>query len=499
MKFAKTRRAFICGLISAFAACAFAHAETSQEFDVAVYGATPAGICAAVAAADQGAKTVLIEESFSPLGGVFTNGADCVHASTYASLSKTPREFFDRVYAYYCNIYGEDSRLIKSASAGALRGGKFEPSVAEKILRQMLASRSNLKLVQNFELKSAKKAGKRLVSIDGTSGKENMAIAAKAFVDASDCMLLSKASGVEFLPHPPPAKAEKAEVHAVENRAENLSAWLGRKKYVSEYNLILSRVPKNKAPIPKVSPEAFRGLEPAFGYDRRSFVYNSLPNGKLRLCVKFKEQNPLLENAQSAVLTGQKARALALNFLSKLLNGEISLPEERRKMLQSYAPAADEAAARRCKSHANFLPPKIRGGCVISLRDLLTKEGAIKSDSVAVAEILAPVKELGKTQKEPSPKIETLLAEIPLAALTPSSKDPFNLSVPTGISATDNAYCLISNQCLFMNLGAVAGTLAAYTAKNTKGADSPDFPDVGELKKILKSRGTKTDISANAP
>ena len=45
----------------------------SQQYDVLVAGGGPAGICAAVAAARQGAKTALIER-FGILGGMITSG-----------------------------------------------------------------------------------------------------------------------------------------------------------------------------------------------------------------------------------------------------------------------------------------------------------------------------------------------------------------------------------------------------------------------------------------
>ena len=47
--------------------------EFSQQYDVLVAGGGPAGICASVAAARQGAKTALVER-FGILGGMFTSG-----------------------------------------------------------------------------------------------------------------------------------------------------------------------------------------------------------------------------------------------------------------------------------------------------------------------------------------------------------------------------------------------------------------------------------------
>ena len=47
--------------------------EFSQHYDVIVAGGGPAGVCAAVAAARQGARTALIER-YGILGGMLTSG-----------------------------------------------------------------------------------------------------------------------------------------------------------------------------------------------------------------------------------------------------------------------------------------------------------------------------------------------------------------------------------------------------------------------------------------
>ena len=47
--------------------------EFSQQYDVLVAGGGPAGVCAAVTATRQGARTALIER-FGILGGMLTSG-----------------------------------------------------------------------------------------------------------------------------------------------------------------------------------------------------------------------------------------------------------------------------------------------------------------------------------------------------------------------------------------------------------------------------------------
>ena len=60
---------------------AFSHqTQAANEADVIVYGSTPGGFCAAIAAAREGASVILLEPT-AHVGGVNTGGIDCFDAT----------------------------------------------------------------------------------------------------------------------------------------------------------------------------------------------------------------------------------------------------------------------------------------------------------------------------------------------------------------------------------------------------------------------------------
>src|SRR3954453_11703780 len=73
-----------------------APALLAQEGDVLVYGATPAGIAAALAAAEDGEKVLLVEKS-DRIGGMLTNGVSHADVRSFEALTGTFLNFMKRV------------------------------------------------------------------------------------------------------------------------------------------------------------------------------------------------------------------------------------------------------------------------------------------------------------------------------------------------------------------------------------------------------------------
>src|SRR5262245_57497343 len=107
--------------------------------DVLVYGGTPGGIAAALAASRDGARVVLIEPT-AHLGGLITSGLSHTDFRTYEGLNGAFLDFARRVEAYYRETYGADSEQVKACR----RGTQAEPHVNERIFGQMLARQTSL-------------------------------------------------------------------------------------------------------------------------------------------------------------------------------------------------------------------------------------------------------------------------------------------------------------------------------------------------------------------
>ena len=159
----------------------FATAATTST-DVLVYGATPAGIAAAVSSADAGHQVLLVEPT-SRVGGLLTNGLSNADFRSFESLSGFFWDFSKRVESHYREKYGAESKQLKDC----FRGTHGEPSVNLKVLEAMLVERPQIRVVKQATLTSVQssefKGGhQRFVSATFTP---DLQVKAKQFIDDS--------------------------------------------------------------------------------------------------------------------------------------------------------------------------------------------------------------------------------------------------------------------------------------------------------------------------
>lgn len=122
--------------------------------DVVVVAATPGGVAAAVAAARSGANVVLLEES-AHVGGIVAGGLTNTDIHKKAAVGGLFAEFVRRVLEHYTQTYGTNSQQARLCQGGHM----FEPKVAERVFRAMLAGEKNLQLIQRQRVISAKVQG----------------------------------------------------------------------------------------------------------------------------------------------------------------------------------------------------------------------------------------------------------------------------------------------------------------------------------------------------
>lgn len=91
----------------------------------------------AIAAAREG-KTAVILERTAHIGGLPANGLGATDIATRGATTGLFAEFITHVRQHYVTRYGETSQQVKDCSEGF----HFEPSVAAKILEQMLAEQA---------------------------------------------------------------------------------------------------------------------------------------------------------------------------------------------------------------------------------------------------------------------------------------------------------------------------------------------------------------------
>lgn len=166
--------ALVAALLLAWAAVPL----SGRDFDVVIYGGTPAGIIAGVAAAREGAAVVIVEPS-RWVGGMVTGGLTRTDTGRVETIGGYTREFFGRAAQRY--------------------GGKFmwfaEPQVNLATFEAMLRE-ARIEVVKDRRLGSVQRAGARIVSVTTDDGR---VFAGRQFIDATYEGDLMARAGVTYV------------------------------------------------------------------------------------------------------------------------------------------------------------------------------------------------------------------------------------------------------------------------------------------------------------
>jgi hypothetical protein len=258
----------------------------ADETQVLVYGATPAGIAAAIAAAKDGERVLLVEPS-DQIGGLVTSGLSHTDFRTFEGLTGVYLAFAKRVEQYYRETYGADSPQLRES----WRGTFAEPKVNLEIFEKILAEQPKITVWKSrrlFNVRSSGEGNSRAIGMAAFLDNQDRttSVSADVFIDASyegDLLAAAKVAyrvGRE-------GRDEFGESLAPEKADAQLQAY--------NFRLIATQEPANriKPKKPKgYEREAYTGILPlfengklnsAFGYPD-ACVFKAhippLPNGK---------------------------------------------------------------------------------------------------------------------------------------------------------------------------------------------------------------------------
>ncbi len=197
--------AFVSFVLLVMAQAAFAQ-QPAKEYDLVVYGATSAGIIAAVQAKKLG-KSVVVVGPDKHLGGLTSGGLGFTDTGNKAVIGGLSRDFYHRVWLEYQKPetwkhqkqteYGNKGQGTPAIDGENRTMWIFEPRVAEAVFEGY---------VKEFEIpverdewldraKGVKKTDGRITSITMLSGKTYVG---KMFIDATYEGDLLAAAGVEY-------------------------------------------------------------------------------------------------------------------------------------------------------------------------------------------------------------------------------------------------------------------------------------------------------------
>ncbi|MEM1136708.1 MAG: FAD-dependent oxidoreductase [Bacteroidota bacterium] len=158
--------------------------------DVLVYGAGAAGIPAALQAARDGAKVVLVEPT-TWLGGMLTAAGVSAIDGNHNLPSGIWGEFRSKLHEYY----GGPEKV----ATGWVSNTLFEPNVANKIFKEMIAAEPNITLFNEYIIEEVMKEGNKVVG-GSFKGADNEMLTVNAIisVDASELGDLMAKSGANY-------------------------------------------------------------------------------------------------------------------------------------------------------------------------------------------------------------------------------------------------------------------------------------------------------------
>ncbi len=188
--------------------------ETEEKtFDIVIVGGSSGAFGAAIGAARSGASVVLIEDT-PVLGGMISNGISNIDCYSYQSLSGVFEEFRLNVKEYYRPLMEKDpvfkyrlsppraehafteaERKSRSSNASesrarqtneAIQGGRWEPHVADLILKRMASAYPNLTICYNRYATGVLKDQNRIIGVKtGSNDNKPIVFLGKVIIDAT--------------------------------------------------------------------------------------------------------------------------------------------------------------------------------------------------------------------------------------------------------------------------------------------------------------------------
>jgi hypothetical protein len=473
--------------------------KKTRKYDVVVYGATPGGIGAAIAAARRGSKVALLEPT-RQIGGMMTSGLGRTDIPSLEASGSIFREFAGRILRYYCGKYGEDSKPVKDCNNGLY----FEPSVAARIFREMLAAEQGVSLHMEQRLVSAAVPAGRLRSIVTAFPEGGLQEwTANAFVDAGYEGDLAAAAGAPYwlgresrddwneefagtlyMDYHPDKEVLKGSTGEGDERIQAYN-----------FRLCLTQNPLNRVPFRH--PPDYRGDEyesliddvrsGRIGSIRDVLSITVVPNDKFDannhhycLCSSDLpgENGGYPEGApEERALIAQRHRSYMEGLLWFLQTDE-RLPESFRQETASWGYAADEFTDNGYFPYQLYVREarRIQGEYVFSENDARLSPGLgrapIHADSIAVGAYQIDSHAVRK--REPEGQNRTLEGFLGLRWLTAAYQIPFGvmvplridgLIVPVAVSATHIGFGTIRMEPCWMQLGYAAGVAAELVAQ----------------------------------
>ena len=472
--------------------------------DVIVYGGTPAGVMAAIAAARQGHSVALIDIN-AHVGGVVSGGLVSSDMGDRKTVGGLADDFFTRIVKYYTAKYGPDSAQLKACRHGAV----FEPHVAESVFEEMIKEQPGITVWRKHRYRSVTLEGARVAAlvVDDLAGKTARTFTGGIFIDASYEGDVMAGAHVPYRVGRE-ARAEYGETLAGVGAGPKEVRGLGDHRTMAyNYRVAVTLNTANRVLFPKPAnydPEPFRKTDGerikrggATGFGSFFTTVEKVgPNGKFdaNWCDFIGNSEGYAEGDWT---TRERIAARIRDYFQSRLyyvQNDPELPEAFRTEARTWGLPADEFTD---NGHFPFQlyvreARRMVGRYVLREKDLTQdrwKPDGIATGSYGVdCHVVQLLREHGRLVPEHTRHVALNNYDIPYASLVPP--DVENLLVPVCCSASHVAYCSLRMEPVYMMLGHAAGA-AAHLALASQ--TTVQKVDAQELRKILTREGAVLD------
>lgn len=502
---------------------AFASYVRADETDVVIYGATPGGFCAAIAAAREGSSVVLLEPS-DHVGGVNTGGL-CFSDSNQ-TVRSTVRGLFEEWHERIEKDYQHRGvELPYKVSVKDHTHWTYEPHVAAKITHQML-DEAGVKVLTRRVLKSVTKDDARITRLITSDGE----FAARVFIDATYEGDLMAAAGVSWtigreakkdfnepLAGRQYPKAKMA-MSGVDTEGKPLPLITttdagpedegDRRVMVYSFRLCMTKDAANRVPFPAPAhydPARLEAVRRYFAQEKRPILLwdlYPLPGDKFDANNGIGKQfsmglvggcNTWCEGDQAERAKVWEAHKQYTLELYHFLTTDAAVPEDLRVQMSEFGLCRDEFA-----SYDHWSPQlyvregrRMIGEHVVSQKDIVEQQ--TKDDAVIVSSFPIDSHDCQRVALKDGVINEGTIVpvrmpqrkhgypyQVPYRSLTPKATECDNLLVPVALSATHVAYCSIRVEPTWMILGQSAGIAASLSAKQKLAVQKLPYPALRE-------------------
>jgi len=513
--------------------------QKDENYDVIVYGATPAGIMAAVTAADQGASVLLLEPT-KVIGGMYSSGLNTAESEHMLNdvITGRARDFYIRLgEEYYDSAYfttfGNGRGLKWSEGDPAFF---FESKHATALFNDMVGE-AGIDLIREVHLIAADKAGTEIRSIQLSNGQT---FQGKYFVDCSYEGDLMAEAGVSYTYGRESIEAyneslagvrliddtlngrtvgENGELLKSFNRYDTIIPGRGDKR-VMNYNFrpLMSQDPDNMVPVTR--PDQYDSTQFDFLADylaehpktRLGNLVGKYPRGSGKFEFN-NQQKSLISLGMFGANTGYTEgdqdtreeiyndhKQWTLGFLY-FLGHDPRVPEHLRKETRSYGFAADEFT-----NNENFPVylyvregRRMIGALVQTQHDVYRdreKEDAVMLGSHWIDSHHVQRIAINDTSFVNEGRIWEMVVkpfEISYQTQVPKKDECTNLIVPVCSSFSHVGFCAYRLESTWMQAGHVAGVAAAMALKNDLAVQDVN---ITTLQNTLISEGMVIDNDA---